>query len=510
VKGIERREKSMTNEEENVCVSYTYPERLLKVKKLENFGRLSQEVIRSGVCTRCGTCVSICPEKALVMEDETPRLVGKCTACGICYRACPRTITSIKSLIGDYVAAFVGKTALDKVKGQDGGIVTSLLLYALDNNLIDAAIVTQKSEKEPWKPVAKIATSAEDILKSSGSVYSHSQTVEALIEAINKGHRSIAFVGTPCNIDAVAKMQTQPFGILQLFMKAKILKIGLFCMDSFDCEGIKEFFEEEKGIPLSSISKMGIASGKFNIIYDNDKSDACPVKDLDRCRSTSCHYCRDFTSELADISVGSVGSPEGFSTILVRTGVANELLEDAMENGYLTLKPLDREGLQKVLNLARLKKVQMYTEKRRHTYVLKYVPTTAGVPEPVERKGAIPLAEGKPTKKEGIVERALQKQLKISEAQFVDNDTMLKLTLANNSGKAINNVKVRITHLEDLFETNAWETDVETWYPYEELEFAYPRAKDDKEYLLVISDRQGTILSQKLSVKEIEGKKSEE
>ncbi len=499
----------MLNEEEKGYVSYTFPERLMKVKKLENFGRLNQEVVRSGVCTACGTCVSICPEKALEMVDEIPKLIGKCTACGICYRACPRTITSIRSLIGDYVAAFVGKSALDNVKGQDGGVVTALLMYAMDNGLIDAAIVTQKSEEEPWKPVAKIVTSSEELLKSSGSVYSHSQTVEALVEAIDKGYRSIAFVGTPCNIDAVAKMQTQPFRLLHLFMKAKILKVGLFCMDSFAYEGLKEFFEEEQGIHLSSITKMGIAAGKFNIIYDGDKTDAWPVKDLDKHRSTSCHYCRDLTSEKADISVGSVGSPEGYSTILVRTGVANELLEDAMENGYLLLEPLDKKGLQRVLNLARLKKVQMYTEKRRHTYVLKYVPTTAGVPEPVEKKGAIPLAEEKAEPKEGITARALHKLLKVSSAKFVDGDTMLQLTLANNSGKTINDVKVRIAHLEDLFETNAWETDIETWYPFEELEFAYPRTKDDKEYLLTISDRQGIIVSKTFNVKEIEGKKSE-
>ncbi|MFB0562610.1 MAG: Coenzyme F420 hydrogenase/dehydrogenase, beta subunit C-terminal domain [Candidatus Lokiarchaeia archaeon] len=499
----------MLNEEEKGYVSYTFPERVLKVKKLENFGRLNQEVVRSGVCTACGTCVSICPEKALEMDDETPKLIGKCTACGICYRACPRTITSIRSLVGDYVSSFIGKSALDSVKGQDGGVVTSLLMYAMDNGLIDAAIVTQKSEEAPWKPVAKIVTSSDELLKSSGSVYSHSQTVEALVKAIDKGYRSIAFVGTPCNIDAVAKMQTQPFRLLHLFMKAKILKVGLFCMDSFSYEGLKEFFEEEQGIPLSSITKMGIAAGKFNIIHDGDNTDAWPVKNLDKHRSTSCHYCRDLTSEKADISVGSVGSPEGYSTILVRTGVANELLEDAMENGYLILEPLDKKGLQRVLNLARLKKVQMYTEKRRHTYVLKYVPTTAGIPEPLEKKGAIPLAQEKTKVKEGITERALHKLLKVSSANFVDSNTMLQLTLANNSGKTINNVKVRIAHLEDLFETNAWETDIETWYPFEELEFAYPRVQDDKEYLLTISDRLGTIVSKTFNVKEIEGKKSE-
>ncbi|MEM3526327.1 MAG: coenzyme F420 hydrogenase/dehydrogenase beta subunit N-terminal domain-containing protein [Candidatus Jordarchaeaceae archaeon] len=251
----------MINEEEKGYISYIYPERLLKVKKLENFSRLNQEVIRTGVCCSCSTCVSVCPEKALTMEGETPKLVGKCTSCGVCYRACSRTLTSTRSLIGDFVAAFVGKSALDKVKGQDGGVVTSLLLYAMDNGLIDAAIVTMKSEEEPWKPVARIVTSSEELLKSSGSIYSHSQTVEALVEAINKGYRSIAFVGTPCNIDAVAKMQSEPFGLLHLFMKAKILKIGLFCMDSFSYEGLKEFFERVQGIPLSSISKMSIAAG---------------------------------------------------------------------------------------------------------------------------------------------------------------------------------------------------------------------------------------------------------
>lgn len=226
----------MLNEEEKGYVSYTFPERLLKVKKLENFGRLNQEVIRSGVCTACGTCISVCPEKALVMEDEVPKLVGKCTACGVCYRACPRTITSVKALVGDYIAAFIGKSALEKVKGQDGGVVTSLLMYAFDKGLIDAAVVTMRSEEEPWKPVARVVTDSEELLKSSGSVYSHSQTIEALVEAIEKGYRSIAFVGTPCNIDAVAKMQSQPFGLLHLFMKARILKVGLFCMDSFSYE----------------------------------------------------------------------------------------------------------------------------------------------------------------------------------------------------------------------------------------------------------------------------------
>lgn len=56
------------------------------------------------------------------------------------------------------------------VKGQDGGVVTSMLLYALEEGLIDSAVVTVKSEEEPWKPVAIVAQSREEILRASGSM----------------------------------------------------------------------------------------------------------------------------------------------------------------------------------------------------------------------------------------------------------------------------------------------------------------------------------------------------
>jgi coenzyme F420 hydrogenase subunit beta len=55
--------------------------------------------------------------------------------------------------------------------------------------------------------------------------------------------RSIGFVGPSCNIDAVYKMQTSPYGLLHMFMRANILKMGLFCMDTFNYEGLKAFLE---------------------------------------------------------------------------------------------------------------------------------------------------------------------------------------------------------------------------------------------------------------------------
>ena len=48
-----------------------------------------------------------------------------------------------------------------------------------------------------------------------------------------------------------------------------------------------------------------------------------------------CSVCKDFSAELADISVGSVGSAAGYSTVLVRSGIGEELIKLGFDRGYL-------------------------------------------------------------------------------------------------------------------------------------------------------------------------------
>lgn len=247
--------------------SISNAQKILKGKK-ENFARLQREVINTGACVSCGACVASCDQ--LGFEDIKPKLVGKCTVCGVCYNQCPRTATTRAEQIGTYIAAYTGKSKLDKVRGQDGGVVTSLLLYAMKNKMIDAAVVTLNDGEQHWKPVAKVVTSEADILKSSGSIYSHSQVVPALSDAIRSGYKLIAFVGTPCKIDAVYKMQNSPVGLLHLFKGATVLRIGLFCMDSFSLNGLRSFFEEKNNIALADITKMNIKEGKFRVTLRNN------------------------------------------------------------------------------------------------------------------------------------------------------------------------------------------------------------------------------------------------
>ncbi|TFF97010.1 MAG: 4Fe-4S dicluster domain-containing protein, partial [Promethearchaeota archaeon] len=200
--------------------SFDYIQSKLEGSK-DSFGKLMKEIVRTGVCTECGTCAAVCPVLEWDHLVGQPKLVGKCTGCGICYNQCPRTITDPNELMGEFKTGYVANTNIPEViGGQDGGTVTSLLCYLFDEHLIDAAIVTMTDPNHPWFPVPQIITTKDEAIKASGSVYCHSQTVEALMDAIREDYRSIAFVGTPCNISAVNKMYNSPAGMLKYFMRA--------------------------------------------------------------------------------------------------------------------------------------------------------------------------------------------------------------------------------------------------------------------------------------------------
>lgn len=336
-------------------------EKKLKERASFNFAQLKTDIVDTGVCTQCGACVAFCEK--IAMENGIPVLVGNCESCGVCYAQCPRTIITEEGLIGNYLAAYTAQSKFKTIKGQDGGVVSALLSYCMKENLIDAAVVTQKDNEQPWKPHPTFVTKIPQVKKASGSIYCHSHTIPALVSAIEEGFRSIAFVGTPCNIDAVYKMQKSPSRLFNLMIKVNILRFGLFCMDSFTYEGLKSFIEN-KGISLENVKKMEIFGGQLRIHYDNNMT-KFRVRELDQYRSSSCHFCTDLTSESADISFGGVGSPQGYTTILTRTNIGEEIVREAADDGWITLDEMGFEDFTKVLNLARVKKIHLYTVARR-------------------------------------------------------------------------------------------------------------------------------------------------
>ncbi|MFX0059672.1 MAG: Coenzyme F420 hydrogenase/dehydrogenase, beta subunit C-terminal domain, partial [Candidatus Heimdallarchaeota archaeon] len=362
------------------------------------------------------------------------------------------------------------------------------------------AIVTMRNPKNPWHPIAQIITSKDDAIKASGSIYSHSQTVEALMDAIRQDYRSIAFVGTPCNIDAVDKMTNSPAGMLKYFMRAHILKIGLFCMDSFAPEALYPFFEKD-GIDLAKVRKMDINKGKFHIYYElkGEPVKSYTIKELDKFKSSSCNFCTDLTAENADISVGSVGSGPNKNTVFARSGLGAEIIEDAAKKGYLKIEPFNTINLNSVLFLAKLKKVSQYNIQKRKVFIVR---------DAIKEE---PRIDTKPETDQTAVKSSFGTKKFLSVSKDInEEDKVFNIHLTNTIGFVLENLKIRIVSLEEVFESRPWITTIKELFPFETIDIGYPLEEKDDQIIYgdilveAASDSFGKIFSRtfKLEIKE--------
>ncbi|TFF96672.1 MAG: hypothetical protein EU547_06185 [Promethearchaeota archaeon] len=307
----------------------------------------------AGVCCRCGYCSAICPVNAIEVTADTLEIdKDVCMKCGLCFSICPRSFSIgkayeyIKKLdnelnysekMGAYLSSYAGTTTKGEIKKvrQDGGIVTSLLEYMLENDIIDAIIAVQHSDKL-WKPEPVIVDKVEDLYKTAGTKYANSPSLNILDKAMD--YERVAFVGVPCMLKALEKGDLFPAG--KIFFKNIKYKIGLFCMESFSYNDIISLVENEFDEDINNLTKMNIDKGKFIINLKNDEEKKVPLKEVQKYARDTCHYCDDLTSIYADISVGSIGAPGGNSAVIVRSKIGEEIYQKAVKAGIIESKNL--------------------------------------------------------------------------------------------------------------------------------------------------------------------------
>jgi len=324
----------------------------LETKRFEE--SLAVNVIETGKCLVCGACVVTCPFGCLEYSSMKPLLVKECKVCGICPRVCPQYIPSRSETeklvfgrerkleeefgICRRLVVAQAKDAAIRSVSQDGGVVTALLTFALENGLIDSAIVSGVDSKRPFFPVPKIATTSKEILETAGTRYFYSPNILSLPEAIKQKKTKVAFVGTPCQIRAIRKMQLA--GLKKLVNLLSFV-IGLMCSECFVYEELAEkHIKETLGVNLNSIKKMNI-KGKMIVTTDlGDKT--IPLSEIKQYARKNCQFCSDFSSELADISVGSLGLNSWTFTI-IRTEKGEALFSKAEASNIFNTRSADEE-----------------------------------------------------------------------------------------------------------------------------------------------------------------------
>lgn len=328
-------------------------------------------------CYGCGACVGICPNNALSMKITgeigyyRPNLQKeKCTDCGRCLQVCPWNNFDIDTVnreflnknnddvaIGQYIDCYTGYSRDEEIRksSSSGGVVTSILTYLFDRSMIDGAVVVKVSSLDTLQIEPFIARSKYDIISSKGSKYI-SVTFGNIFKDIRDFNGRLAFVGLPCHIQAIRKLE-----LVDKKIKDKVkYHLGLMCSGTVGLKGTEILINSFK-VPKESIKSIsyrgdGWPSG-FKLVANNKKGIENNKREIPyplylliirTYLQPSCLVCWDALNEFSDISFGDAWLRQikdqdniGTSLLIARTIEGNSIIEMAKKDNIIDISKID-------------------------------------------------------------------------------------------------------------------------------------------------------------------------
>ena len=288
-------------------------------------------------CNECSACLEVCPGRSVDFAQLNLDIFGRN----------PGDI-----LLGNYDNCYIGYAADHAIRynSSSGGMVTALLLHALEAGTIDGVLVTRTRPDRPLQPEPFVARTREEVISAARSKYCPVPANIALKEilAAKEGER-FAVVGLPCHLHGMRKAEA----VDERLRRAIRIHFGLFC-EHADTFLNTDFMLGRYGIKSEAVARLDYRGrgwpGSMVIEKKDGTQTTVPLRrwliwhalrlSVPKC----CRLCCDETAELADISFGDAWLPElqhdhvGTSIIVSRNEVAEQLLRDAALRGRVVLE----------------------------------------------------------------------------------------------------------------------------------------------------------------------------
>lgn len=352
-------------------------------KKLRNVA----DVAAWRLCIGCGACVPACPDGKVQLEDVQrdglrPVIAEPgCSNCGTCVSVCPGVevahsssvglTAAIKSLArswGPILEVWEGHASEGSVhyEGSSGGLASALALYCIEKAGMAGVAHVGNDATTRYRNKSVFSRTRSDVLGGIGSRYSPASPCDNL-GAIANAPGPSAFVGKPCDIEGLRKVKRLRPDIAERVGVA----IGIFCAGTPSTQGTLDLLAHY-GVDPHDVDTLKYRGrgwpGSFSVRLkgSSDWRDLATYQEawgfLQRYRPYRCYLCPDSTSEFADVSCGDPWYKEiadgdlGSSLVLVRTDIGRKIVQGAMRDGYVRLRPVQPEVLDRSQRELQLKR----------------------------------------------------------------------------------------------------------------------------------------------------------
>jgi len=265
--------------------------------------------------------------------------------------------------LGEYINVYLARSTDPEIRKRrisSGGAVTSIICYLLEHKLCDAAVVAKRTVGLQGEVV--VARTRNEVLEAAGdkwSIVPFTSRLRRIIE--DEGLRNVVIVGLPCQVQFLGHMKAFPILETDFGERIKVL-ISLFCIGTFAHEVFLAYLRSAHGIRAEEIKGMRISGDDLIVTLISGKEIPIPIREAYPYLQAGCLLCTDYTGVLADISAGTVQSKRGYTILITRTKLGEEIVTKAANEGYIEITEGGTEVVNEVVKnaLEKLARAQKY------------------------------------------------------------------------------------------------------------------------------------------------------
>ncbi|WP_319549677.1 Coenzyme F420 hydrogenase/dehydrogenase, beta subunit C-terminal domain [Desulfogranum marinum] len=239
-----------------------------------------------------------------------------------------------------------------------GGIVSTVFMWLLDNNIVDGCLVYDLScEGGKFSVIHKIITSSEELATYGGSIYIDFPAISRpILDDIRNFNGKIAIVGLPCSITVLKKIISKD----EKLREKIAFTLGLFCGHTSK-RSLIETVLTKKNINIDDIEDLafrkGLWRGKTTILLKNGNKIKFPSSHFTTYQNLfidsahKCINCSDHYAENADLSTGDIWKKEykrkdrKHSVFTTRSALADKIIGQIINDGQLNVFEADQKLL---------------------------------------------------------------------------------------------------------------------------------------------------------------------